>query len=566
MSRTTCRRTDMGARVYTVIKTLLHHTDTMEPSLALPLWISVLSGWCSAFATIIIFGSILMHLLNYRKPFQQRLMIRIQLIVPLFALSCYCMLVNPTSFWAKYVIEPVREIYEAFVIYTFFSLLTDMLGGAKSIIIMTSGRPPVPHPGFVRFLFRPLDISDPRTFLGIKRGILQYVWLKPIICFGTLFAELLGWYDVNDLGPKSLYLWITILYNFSVSLSLYCLAIFWKILWSDLKPFNPVGKFLCVKLIIFASYWQGIILAILNVAGVLPKGNSMEGAPNLGVSIQNALLCVELVGFAIGHWLSFSYVPFTISHIPNGRLQFMYAFKDMIGIKDLVIDFRLTFYGDYYKNYREFDSVDALIAHPTSKARMSRINQGLRYHTNGKHKHWLPLQQQQQPSISQSGKDSIKSTSEMNAVQFQKDRSHSTYAASVLLNGNSMRGLFPNSPKLGSSPPDSPRGYDSQSVYTKLSLDDDAEPMIEIMKEIVPELNYDDEWLDEDEILYQTACTIVNNYNLDQVEVKKLINYPIVDELIDGHEYGYKVKKLRADRLRQLELLRRDNSRTYGSV
>lgn len=512
-----------------------------------------------------------MHLINYRQPFQQRLMIRIQLIVPLFALSCYSMLVNPTNLLNKFVIEPLREIYEAFVIYTFFSLLTDMLGGAKSIVIMTSGRPPVEHPGFMRLILRPLDISDPKTFLGIKRGILQYVWLKPFICFGTLFALALGWYDVNDMGPKSVYLWFTIVYNISVSLSLYSLAIFWKILWTDLKPFNPVGKFLCVKLIIFASYWQGIILAILNITGILPGNSKQEenGAPNIGVSIQNALLCNELIAFAIGHWISFSYLPFTISRIPNGRLELYYAFKDMIGVKDLVIDFRLTFYGDYYKDYKQFDSVDALIAHPSSKARMSRINQGLRYHTNGKQKHWLPQQQQQplQSNLPHAGRESIKSTSEINAIPSQ-NRAHSIYEASIVLNTNSMRGLYPNSPKLGVSPPGSPsEAHDLHSLNTKVSDDDIQEPISDIMKSIIPDINYDGEHLDDDEYFYQAACSVVNNYNLDQAEVKKLINYPIVDELIGGHEYGYKVKKLRADRLRQLELLiRRDNCRAYGSV
>ncbi|KND97659.2 hypothetical protein QG37_06058 [Candidozyma auris] len=493
-------------------------------------------------------------------------MIRIQLIVPLFAISCYLMLRDPTAVFNKFVVEPVREIYEAFVIYTFFSLLTDMLGGAKSIVIMTSGRPPVDHPGFMKWIFPPLDISDPRTFLAIKRGILQYVWLKPLICFGVLFSELLGWYNVNDMGVTSLYLWFTIVYNFSVSLSLYCLAIFWKILWNDLKPFNPMGKFLCVKLIIFASYWQGVILAILNFVGVLPGDSSQDenGAPNIGVSIQNALLCVELIAFAIGHWFSFSYKPFTISHMPSGRVKFYYALRDMFGIKDLVIDFALTFYGDYYKDYKQFDSVEALIAHPSSKSRMGRINQGLRYQPDGKQKHWLPSQNlQASPQAPASA--SIRSTSEINAISNhiyhqQSGRSQSIYAPSLVSTGTSTRAIYSNSPK--GSPPASPLLSDSHSIKTTPSnLDEEPERISEVLKKINPEVNYDDELLDEDEQFFQAACSVVNNYNLDQSEVKQLINYPIVDELISGHEYGYKVKKLRADRLRHQQ-----NLHGYGSV
>lgn len=461
------------------------------------------------------------------------------------------MLVDPEAVCNKFIFEPIREIYEAFVIYTFFSLLTDMLGGERNIIIMTSGRKPVSHPGIVHYILPDIDISDPFTFLNIKRGILQYVWLKPVICFAMLASEVFGLYDVNNMGPSSVYLWLMILYNFSVTLSLYCLAIFWKILWNDLKPFKPVGKFLCVKLIIFASYWQGVILAILNFLDVLPGASQEEGgAPNIGVSIQNGLLCVELIAFSIGHWISFSYKPFTISQLPTGRIKFFYAVKDMFGIKDLIIDFKLTFYGDYYRNYKQFDSVDALIAHPDSKSRMSRINQGLRYHSDGKHKHWLPNQQQDMVSTA-----SIRSTSEINALPHGLPTIN--YAPSIKSMGTSTCGLYPASPRA--SPPNSPVSQLSESVTITEILN----------KASGGEISYENEYLDEDEAFYQSAVAVINNYKLDQVEVKRLLNYPIVDEMIDGHEYGYKVKKLRANRLSRTAVeqpLRSYESNRYGSI
>lgn len=530
-------------------------------------WVVSVSGWSALIASVIIAGLIVQHLRNYRKPFQQRLMIRIQLILPLFALSCYSVLISPSAIVVKFVVEPVREIYEAFVIYTFFSLLIEMLGGDKSIVIMTSGRPPVMHPGILGRCLPALDISDPPTFLAIKRGILQYVWLKPILVFAVLFGEVFGWYDVNDMGVGSLYLWFTVLYNCSVSLSLYCLAVFWKILWTDLKPFDPIGKFLCVKLIIFASYWQGVILAILDFAGVLPGAGeaSKNGAANIGVFIQNALLCVELIGFAVGHWFAFSYRPFIISQIPNGRLKFYYAFRDTVGLKDLVVDFRLAFYGDYYKDYKQFDSVEAVIAHPSTNGRMSRLSQGLRYHNDGKQKHWLPQQQNMSPSQSQSlshkGRGSIQSTSEINAIPELDKMRQARYATSMDLNDASTKGIF-NGTSGSSSPPISPQLAETNSLA---SQEKETEAIGDIVRSLTPDVDYDDENFDEDEHLYLLACAVVNNYKLDQAQVKRLINYPIVDELIDGHQYGYKVKKLRASRLQRLELLNtRDLS--YGSA
>lgn len=518
---------------------MLHQTESDGPVHLSP-WVNKVCLFSSIIATLTILGNILGHLKNYRKPMEQRLMIRIQWIVPLFALSCYSMLVNQTSAFNRFILEPIREVYEAFVIYTFFSLLTHMLGGERNIIIKTSGRRPVNHPGFLGYIILPLDISDPYTFLGIKRGILQYVWLKPIICVSIIVAELVGWYNVNDMSVKSVYLWLTVIYNCSVTLSLYCLAIFWKILFDDLRPFKPVGKFLSVKLIIFASYWQGVLLAILNAFHILPGGSKVAENGSIGVCIQNALLCVELIAFGIGHWFAFSYKPFTISHLPNGRLQFKYAFKDMIGISDLRHDFQLTFYGDYYKDYKQFDSVGALIAHPESNGRMGRINQGLRYHFDGKHKHWLPSQTQ--PSIPS---HNTRTTAEIQAVSFNVSptlQAQGEYAPSLKSTATSTRGLYSSSPKLLSSPPHSPA----------VSATDPKKTISEILASdpLLSTIDYDKEMFDEDEILYEKATSVINSYNLDQSEIKRLLNYPIVDEMVDGHVFGYKVSKLRQNRMK----------------
>lgn len=46
--------------------------------------------------------------------------------------------------------------------------------------------------------------------------------------FWYIVFELNGWYNVNDMSYKSIYLWMTVIYNASVTLSLYSLAIFGK--------------------------------------------------------------------------------------------------------------------------------------------------------------------------------------------------------------------------------------------------------------------------------------------------------------------------------------------------
>lgn len=64
-------------------------------------------------------------------------------------------------------------IIQAFVIYCFFDLLIQYLGGERSLIINLHGRPPK-YPVFPGSLFWPeVDVSDPYTFLFLKRGIIR---------------------------------------------------------------------------------------------------------------------------------------------------------------------------------------------------------------------------------------------------------------------------------------------------------------------------------------------------------------------------------------------------------
>lgn len=53
------------------------------------------------------------------------------------------------------------------------------------------------------------------------------------------------------------YLYVTIVYNISVSLSLYALFLFYFATRELLVPYNPVLKFFMVKSVIFLSFWQG---------------------------------------------------------------------------------------------------------------------------------------------------------------------------------------------------------------------------------------------------------------------------------------------------------------------
>ncbi|TVY23022.1 Transmembrane protein 184-like protein [Lachnellula hyalina] len=277
----------------------------------------------------------------------------------------------------------------AFTIYTFFQLLINFIGGERSLIIMMHGREPVNHLWPLNHCLPRVDISDPYSFLAIKRGILQYAWLKPVLGITTIIMKATGTYKEGYLGVDSGYLWMGILYNVSVTLSLYSLGMFWVIMSKDLQPFRPVPKFLCVKLIIFASYWQGFLLSILVWLGAIPDNVEGYTADNLAAAIQDALICIEMPIFAVAHWYAFSWHDYADVTISAARMPVWYAIRDAFGVRDLIEDTKETFSGNKYE-YRLFDSGDNVIAHEGSSSRVARMMDGMRYERGGKGKYWIP--------------------------------------------------------------------------------------------------------------------------------------------------------------------------------
>ena len=345
----------------------------------------IVCGVAALVSTIISFVSVWLQTKNYRKPLLQRYVIRILFMVPLYSAASFASLLSQD---AAFYLDPLRDIYEAFTIYTFFQLLINFIGGERALIIMMHGRQPHNHPWPLNTCFPKVDISDPHTFLAVKRGILQYAWLKPILAIATIVMKSTHAYQEGYISLDSGYFWSGLLYNISITLSLYALAMFWMCMSEDLKPFRPVPKFLCIKLIVFAVYWQGFFLSLLQLGGAIPnvKGYSQD---NLAAAIQDALICLEMPLFAIGHWYAFSWHDYADVTISAARMPVKYAIRDAFGPVDLIQDTKETFVGKHYE-YRVFDSGDNTLAHEESLSRKKRMSEGMRYERGGKGKYWLP--------------------------------------------------------------------------------------------------------------------------------------------------------------------------------
>ncbi|KAI9141067.1 organic solute transporter Ostalpha-domain-containing protein [Paraphysoderma sedebokerense] len=282
-------------------------------------------------ATAISVYTMWLHIKNYKNPSQQRQIIRILWMVPIYAISSWISLANKSI--ADYI-ETVRDMYEAFVIYVFFNLLISYLGGERELLVNLKRRPPTAHMFPVNLFSKEMNVSAPTLLEFPYLGILQFVFLKPIFSFLTLAMKSSDVYQEGFISVSSGYVWVTFLYNISVSVSMYCLVIFFFATRRDLDPYRPVPKFLCIKAIIFFSFWQGVVISVLVYLGVIREAGSYS-ADNIARALQDFLICLEMVAAAYGHWKAFNHSEYLIDEGVklSARMSVPFAVRDSIGLK-----------------------------------------------------------------------------------------------------------------------------------------------------------------------------------------------------------------------------------------
>ena len=122
-----------------------------------------------------------------------------------------------------------------------------------------------------------LTPSGPLCLRFCKQGTLQFCIVKSIMAFIVILLQLSNLYEDGNWSLANGYIYSTIIYNVSVSLALYALFLFYFATKDLLRPYEPVLKFFTIKSVIFLSYWQGFLLAVLEKAGTIQPIKSDDG-------------------------------------------------------------------------------------------------------------------------------------------------------------------------------------------------------------------------------------------------------------------------------------------------
>ncbi|XP_013411158.1 transmembrane protein 184B isoform X2 [Lingula anatina] len=413
-SSTTVHGSDVTATIFTAASTMLtENTGSQSPQNTTPI-INVtthqppiflqsaaaqgISGALAFAALFITVHQIYLYLRYYNVPNEQRWIVRILFIVPIYSFDSWLSLMffSNDSYYVYF--DSVRDCYEAFVIYNFLSLCYEYLGGEGAIMTEIRGKP-------IRasWFWCTCCLAGKTYTIGFlrfcKQATLQFCIVKPVMAIITLILQPFDYYKDGNFSPESGYLYITIVYNISVSLALYALFLFYQATKELLSPYDPVLKFCVVKSVIFLSFWQGVVLAILEKAGAISpiysdNGVQVAGQGTVAAGYQNFFICIEMFVAAIALRFAFPHSIYmdqpATGHGRTVSLQSISSnLKETMNPKDIMQDAVHNF----HPQYQQYTQHDTKMSKEEERIEAERDR---RYQQNGEIQRHQQLQQQQQ--------------------------------------------------------------------------------------------------------------------------------------------------------------------------
>lgn len=331
-----------------------------------------LAGTFALLSCLISLWHLTSHLRHYHKDAQKRVM-AILWMVPIYSITSWLSLVFP-SFEGAF--GAVKDCYEAYAIYTFIAFLVDIVQDGHDIhrlieiitenvieerkahkrAIDNDEKPPVLHLKppcpccYVRL--GEINLDSPTIFGAAKMAsawlwqcrffALQFVMIKPVLTLLPYICILCRYdyfgnvpYSDGRFNFGSVQLYNMILANVSVALAFYGLLQFYHGLEKEIAWCNPWPKFLCIKGVVFMTFWQGIALSAMSSMGLVEEKAASQ--------LQNLLICLEMLLASLAHYYifpSYEWAPeYKLNEEHKQKVQILgtLAFKDFFkDVKQMV--------------------------------------------------------------------------------------------------------------------------------------------------------------------------------------------------------------------------------------
>ena len=238
--------------------------------------------------------------MNWTHKIEQRSIVIIILMVPLFGINSYVGLLDmKASETMIMILDSIKECYEAVVIKEFLILMYSLMGIKDGDSIPKNIRGKHIHQVFpLKYFMKDFTLNE-NTISTLKIWCDQFVYLRPIMSILSLYLQLTNRYDNH-------YWTITIILNISITLAVTALLMFFHAFEDELKQHRTLSKFLCIKGVVFFAFWQGIILQILEYINIV-HSDMWYTQTEVADAIQNLLICLEMgFIFAPAHMYAFT--------------------------------------------------------------------------------------------------------------------------------------------------------------------------------------------------------------------------------------------------------------------
>ncbi|KAL4248976.1 Organic solute transporter Ostalpha-domain-containing protein [Abortiporus biennis] len=304
----------------------------------------VISGSCAAATVVISLVTILMHATHYTNRGQQRQILRILYMPPVYAVISFF----SYRFFRSYTYyDLIETAYESITLSAFMLLLIDFVASTAAHhdvdnAIARKDKRPLPLP-FCFLRYRPTKAYFMYT---LKWSVLQYVIIRPVLSIVGIIAQRKG--VLCESGSWSLHTakaYITVIDAISITIALYGLVVFYGLTKDELKGKQPLAKFLSIKLIVMFTFYQSFVFSILE--GRVIHATQYWTETNVADGLNALAICIEMVFFSLFMMWAYNWREYVLPDKP--RTSIWRPLWDSINYWDFLIEIygSLKFFVDY---------------------------------------------------------------------------------------------------------------------------------------------------------------------------------------------------------------------------
>lgn len=331
------------------------------------------------------------HFRNLEQPIIQRKILAILWMSPIYAITSWVSLVFPQLEGYAAIL---KDSYEGYIIYQVSQLFSDLVrsdyhrrqmtdfasllllqflsfcisvlgkGDRERVISLLAKRadhlsPPVS----CRTLFfccfccckPPRYESDEAlaraVLMQCQKFAMQFVFWRPATTIAKVYLKKYDYYGPwgaeDEKDWRSIQFYIVLIQNISIFLAFTGLLKFYHAVDKDLAWCRPFAKFMCIKGVVFMTFWQGLAISLLATTLDETDGDPEEWA----TKSQNFLICLEMLLFSLAHYYCFPVNEWKPDYKVNYNNKL--KFGDSVALGDFFSDLKLVMRRNNIKSLKQ---------------------------------------------------------------------------------------------------------------------------------------------------------------------------------------------------------------------